>query len=471
MRYQILVLFLLATNGLSAQVFENGTQQLPQQLAGLNSMDVRAADLDKDGDLDLVLANEFQKNVVLINDGTGRFELWDDVFSNTNKDSEDIALADFNDDGNIDVIFCSEDDQRLGRTNVHEYYLGNGDGTFRVAAVLLPDSEANAVVEAYINDDEYPDLIFGNSGRNFILINNGDGSFENASDSWWDSPVRTTQDVQVADVNGDGLVDIFEGNEDGNVLWINRGDSFENVSEANLPQRPLMETRKVAFADIDGDNDLDLFLANVGFRPGKVNTNAIWLNDGEGVFSVPVKALVPPDFWDSLDGIFEDVDADGDPDLIVANVNLRSSAHQAIYENDGNGQFTEITNQWFPFKAYGDMLGLISEDLNGDKKKDLYFCNRGGMDLLLLRKTGSAVEDPTDAGTVVISGNDSIHIPFPGITHVLILDLQGRPIQRVKCSSGQCQIYQSLPFGYYILVGMIEEEIVYRNKHIFTTKG
>ena len=54
-----------------------------------------AADLAGDGDLDLVLANEFQKNVVLINDGSGMFELWDDVFSNTNKDSEDIALADF----------------------------------------------------------------------------------------------------------------------------------------------------------------------------------------------------------------------------------------------------------------------------------------------------------------------------------------------------------------------------------------
>ena len=60
------------------------------------------------------------------------------------------------------MIFCSEDDITLGQSNVHEFYLNDGQGNFTPAAFQLPDSEANAVVAMYVDQDSIPDLIFGN---------------------------------------------------------------------------------------------------------------------------------------------------------------------------------------------------------------------------------------------------------------------------------------------------------------------
>ena len=66
---------------------------LPLSELRFNSMDIETADLDKDGDLDIVIAMEFRPNVLLLNDGTGKM-----IFSSPgrlpkkNHDSEDIAL-------------------------------------------------------------------------------------------------------------------------------------------------------------------------------------------------------------------------------------------------------------------------------------------------------------------------------------------------------------------------------------------
>ena len=448
-----------------AQLYVDASDRLPASLGQISSMDVRAADIDNDGDLDLILANEFQANRLLVNDGTGTFTLGSNVFLNQDKDSEDVAVADFNNDGNLDVVFCSEDDYKIGRRNVHEYQWGMGDGTFRVSPYQLPDSEANAVVEAWINDDGFPDLIFGNNGTNTILINQGDGRFVDESDLRWASINRTTQDIQLADVNGDGLLDIFEGNENGNLLWLNRGGTYENVSTSHLPLHSEMETRKADFGDIDGDGDLDVFLSNVNFLPGKNNANALWINDGNGVFIDESAQRLSLDQFDTLDGLIEDIDGDGDKDLLLANVNLQSRAVQQVFENKGNGEFIEQTDRWLPDRYFGDMLGVIFEDLNGDGLKDIYWCNRGGMDVFLLGKKTTAIEPGLTAESILIHGNDSVVLKGGPFSHLIITDLQGRPFHRVRCTDEQCRLNQTLPAGHYVVLGYRENELLYRSVH------
>ena len=80
-------------------------------------MDVETADVDEDGDLDLVIAGEYSRNLLFFNDGSGVFsedptrlfpeKNTGDPF--TGEDSEDIIFADFNLDDHIDVLFVSED--------------------------------------------------------------------------------------------------------------------------------------------------------------------------------------------------------------------------------------------------------------------------------------------------------------------------------------------------------------------------
>jgi hypothetical protein len=74
-------------------------------------MDADAADADGDGDIDIALAMEFEPNVLLLNDGTGRFIDASDRLPRNVHDSEDIAFADFDGDGDLDLILVSEDDR------------------------------------------------------------------------------------------------------------------------------------------------------------------------------------------------------------------------------------------------------------------------------------------------------------------------------------------------------------------------
>ena len=92
-------------NVASAQYFEDGTTNLPDGGTRFSSMDVRAADLDGDGDLDVVLGNEFQANTILINDGAGSFSFSFGNLPQVDHDSEDIAIADFDQDGENELLF------------------------------------------------------------------------------------------------------------------------------------------------------------------------------------------------------------------------------------------------------------------------------------------------------------------------------------------------------------------------------
>ncbi|MCU0353993.1 MAG: FG-GAP-like repeat-containing protein [Cytophagales bacterium] len=361
--------------------YRDASDNLPELGARKASMDVRAMDVDQDGDLDIVLANEFQPNSILVNDGKGNFTDESEArLPQVVHDSEDVAIADFNGDGLTDLVFCSEDDK------VHEYYLNKGKGFFQSAPYKLPDSEANAVITFDVNKDKKPDLVFGNNGPNAVLINKGDGTFT-VENNRLPGLKKVTQDLAAVDVDSDGDLDIFEANEDGNALLLNNGKGFfTDATATHLPKDPNIETRKASFADVDKDGDPDLFLSNVRFRPEKDIQNRLYINNGKGKFANETSRRLPKDEDHTIDGIFEDVNKDGHMDIVLANV---FGGPIKVYANNGKGEFTDATTQLLGKTYVRDALGVIAADLNNDGKKDLYFCDRfnpavGKKDLLLL---------------------------------------------------------------------------------------
>jgi pimeloyl-ACP methyl ester carboxylesterase len=349
-------------------LFTDASDNLPELGARKPSMDVRAADIDQDGDLDIVLANEFEANSILINNGKGVFtDESAERLPQVMHDSEDVAIADFNGDGLLDLVFCSEDDK------VHEYYLNKGKGFFEPAPYKLPDSEANAVITLDLNNDQKPDLMFGNNGQNTVLINKGDGTFT-VENNRIPNTNKVTQDLAALDIDNDGDLDIFEANEDGNTLLLNNGKGFfTDASKMQLPDDPNIESRKVSFADVDNDGDLDLFLSNVRFRQGKDIQNRLYINDGKGKFINETDKRIPKDTDHTIDAIFEDVNKDGFKDIIVANV---FGGQIKIYTNNGKGEFSDASETILGKKYVRDALGVIAADFNNDGKKDLYFCDR-----------------------------------------------------------------------------------------------
>jgi pimeloyl-ACP methyl ester carboxylesterase len=360
--------------------FKDASDLLPDDGTKTAAMDVVALDVDDDQDLDIVLANEFQPNSVLINNG-GHFTNESRIrLPQIIHDSEDIAVADFNGDDKQDLIFCSEDDQK------HEYYLNQGKGIFAEAPYRFPDSEANAVKTFDVNRDGKPDVLFGNNGSNTLFLNDGTGKFK-VDEKRMPKIERITQDLALLDVDNDGDLDILEGNEDGNILLLNNGKGiYGDATPTHLPTGADIETRKIAYADVDQDGDLDVFLANVAFKAGKNPQDRLYINNGKGKFDDQTTQRFPPDLDHSIDAVFVDLNQDNYPDLLVANV---FGGYLKAYLNDGKGAFIEQTDEVFGKKYVRDALGIIVTDFNNDGLRDLYVCDRYNpafdkKDLLLL---------------------------------------------------------------------------------------
>lgn len=348
-------------------------------------MDAETGDLDGDGDLDIVIANEYQPNKILLNNGLGVFtDGTPGRLPQKFLDSEDIGIADMDRDKDPDIVFATEDHA------VHELYFNNGGAVYRDKSSILPNSIANSVLAVDVNNDSLPDLLFGNAGasdtpaQNFLLINNGDTTFSDATAARLPQVLDITQDIKLGDIDNDGDNDMVVGNEDGNKIHINNGSGFfTDETSARLPLTGTEETRKVTLCDIDADNDLDIFFANVAFRPGRLKQDRLLMNNGSGVFTDVTSSNIPFDNEHTTEGIFVDIDYDGDPDLITTNI--FNNRPVKVFANNGSGIFEEVTQLVLPPGVLGEGIGIKAGDFNGDNLLDLYIVNRGQQDRLLLR--------------------------------------------------------------------------------------
>ncbi|WP_422858746.1 FG-GAP repeat domain-containing protein [Flagellimonas sp. S174] len=361
---------------------------LPYEDLQLLSMDAGIADLDSDGDLDILIANEHRPNILLINDGKGKFTNESTLrIPQVDHDSEDIDIADFDSDGDLDIIVVSEDD----KTN--EFYLNNGDGTFSDEGSRIPVAgTSNSVIVFDINSDGHIDVLIGNNGQNNVLINDGKGYFKDETSQRFDEFIDVTQDLTLADIDNDGDKDLLVGNEGANRIMINTGKGFfKDQSLDRLPYRTEPEeTREVDVADIDGDGDLDILYGNVqAFVENALRQNRLLLNDGKGFFSDITKTHLPKDDNRCFGVAFLDIDNDGDEDIMTGNTNgprFGGITPFSVYLNNGKGLFTDATATIIPEGIGGRGFDIDYVDFNGDGVKDLFLSNRGSQDFLLFGK-------------------------------------------------------------------------------------
>jgi len=125
----------------------------------------------------------------------------------------------------------------------------------------------------------------------------------------------------------------------------------------------------VSAGDIDGDGDDDLYFLN------QLGANALYRNNGDGTFTDVTAAAGPVALADRIctGAVFNDIDNDGDQDLFVAS----TRGGNALFRNDGKGVFVDITSEagvtWV-----GHSQGATFFDAEGDGDLDLYLMNTGG---------------------------------------------------------------------------------------------
>jgi hypothetical protein len=184
-----------------------------------------------------------------------------------------------------------------------------------------------------------------------------------------------------ADINKDGLEDLFIGGAKGQsgAIFIQTSEQrFKALNISDIMSDSLSEDVDAVFFDADNDNDIDLYVVSGGYE-FQENTSALqdrlYLNDGKGSFRRKATAL--PKNWTNKSCVAPtDIDGDGDIDLFIGGKVIpgKYPLHEPskIYLNDGKGNFSDATDKYSAALA---TLGIVNDavwiDLNSDGKDDL----------------------------------------------------------------------------------------------------
>ncbi|QEC67308.1 RNA-binding protein [Panacibacter ginsenosidivorans] len=185
-----------------------------------------------------------------------------------------------------------------------------------------------------------------------------------------------------ADVNKDGLEDVFisgDRNKPGALYLQQKDGNFTAVKGLNIGDENISATSAATFADVNNDGFVDLYVAKGGYSLFQPNTAALqdelYMNDGKGNFVLSTDAL--PDVSASSKSCVRacDYDNDGDIDFFVGGrvVPGRYPMTPVSYllSNDGKGKFTIVNTS---FSDIGMVTDAQWADLNNDGTKDLVLC-------------------------------------------------------------------------------------------------
>lgn len=200
-----------------------------------------------------------------------------------------------------------------------------------------------------------------------------------------------------ADVNGDGREDIYTGGSAGNeaVLMLQNADgSFTKIIQAAFTKDKAFEDGGAVFFDADGDKDNDLYVVSGGaqFAAGNpLYQDRLYLNDGKGNFIRSASAL-PKESNNGSHVISADIDADGDMDLFVgAGVmpgRFPKHDNNMLLRND-KGKFTDITVSAAPELSNTGIVNYAAwGDLDADGQNELLVAGEW-MPVMIFKKSGN----------------------------------------------------------------------------------
>ncbi len=202
--------------------------------------------------------------------------------------------------------------------------------------------------------------------------------------------------LAVADINKDGREDIFIGgaNEHPAAVFVQKANGgFERMQQPALSLDSSYEDTDAQWADVNKDGHADLVVASGGnVYEGKDPhlESRIYLNDGKGILRRLPNAI--PVYLNASVVAVEDIDRDGDPDLFLGARDLASKygikPTSYLLLNDGHGMFKDATANLVPDLAKAGMVThAVWADINGDKKNELLVAyDWGGIDAFVWNK-------------------------------------------------------------------------------------
>ncbi len=317
--------------------------------------DVFAIDIDGDGDIDVLSASHGKIAWYENTDGNGTFGS-QQIITTAVSVGISVFATDLDGDGDMDVLSASFNDDKIAW-----YENIDGNGTFGNQQIIVYSNGAYSVFAADIDNDGDMDVLSAGGSVNRIAWHENDGNGNFASQQIITTTANGACSVFAADIDGDGDIDVLSASRwDDKIAWYENTDGNGVFSNEKIITNQNEKVFSVIAADIDGDGDMDVLSAS------DLDDKIAWYEnmDGNGNFAYQQVLTIAAAGADSVFSV--DIDGDGDMDVLSASW---YDDKIAWYENtDGNGAFG---NQQIITTLAAQVNSIFSADIDGDGDMDI----------------------------------------------------------------------------------------------------